>query len=94
MGVRVNFLERAATSNAAPKGVLIPAAALIDVAAGQAAWRVRDGRVERVPVRVLASLGDLRRVTGALLAGEQVVIKPSAHLRAGMAVRVAATRGD
>ncbi|EQD67137.1 acriflavin resistance protein, partial [mine drainage metagenome] len=89
MGVRVNFLERAATSSAAPKGVLIPAAALIDVAAGKAAWRVRDGRVERVPVRVLASFGDLRQVTGALAAGEHVVIKPGAHLRAGMTVRVA-----
>ena len=89
MGVRVNFLERAAAPSAVPQGVLIPAAALIDVAAGKAAWRVRDGRVERVPVRVLASFGDLRQVTGALAAGEHVVIKPGAYLRAGMTVRVA-----
>jgi len=65
MGVRVNFLERAAAPSTVPQGVLIPAAALIDSAAGKVVWRVRDTRVERVPVRVLASFGDLRQVGGA-----------------------------
>ncbi|MBU6404773.1 MAG: efflux RND transporter periplasmic adaptor subunit [Pseudomonadota bacterium] len=89
MGVRVNFLERAAAPSTVPQGVLIPAAALIDSAAGKVVWRVRDTRVERVPVRVLASFGDLRQVGGALRAGESVVIRPGANLRAGMTVRVA-----
>ncbi|MHB1589050.1 efflux RND transporter periplasmic adaptor subunit [Metallibacterium scheffleri] len=89
MGVRVNFLERAAVPSTAPEGVLVSAAALVDSAAGKAVWRVRDTRVERVPVRVLASFGDLRQVGGALRAGESVVIRPGANLRAGMTVRVA-----
>jgi RND family efflux transporter MFP subunit len=89
MGVRVNFLERAAAPSTVPQGVLIPAAALIDTASGKAVWRVRDAHIERVPVRVLASLGDLRQVDGALAAGEQVVIQPGASLRAGASVRVA-----
>ncbi|MHB1993135.1 efflux RND transporter periplasmic adaptor subunit [Metallibacterium scheffleri] len=89
MGVRVNFLERATAPSTVPQGVLIPAAALIDTASGKAVWRVRDARIERVPVRVLASLGDLRQVDGALAAGEQVVIQPGASLRAGASVRVA-----
>jgi RND family efflux transporter MFP subunit len=89
MGVRVNFLERAAVPSTASEGVLVPAAALVDSAAGKAVWRVRDTRVERVPVRVLASFGDLRQVGGALRAGESVVIRPGANLRAGMTVRVA-----
>jgi RND family efflux transporter MFP subunit len=89
MGVRVNFLERAAAPSAALSGVLVPARALIDTTSGKAVWRVRDARITAVPVKVLASLGDLRQVEGALAVGDQVVIQPGANLRAGMTVRVA-----
>ncbi len=84
MGVRVSFLERAVSTNAPLRGVLVPATA---VDGGQV-WRVQHDRVTPVPVQVLASAGDLRRVQGALAAGDTVVVAPPRDLRAGMTVRV------
>lgn len=88
MGVRVSFLEAAAPAQAeAPKGVRVPASALVERDQKTVAFVVSDdGRAQQVPVTVGVALNNDRQVTAGLSAGQQVVNNPPAELRDGSAV--------
>jgi RND family efflux transporter MFP subunit len=88
MGVRVSFLEAAAPAQAAaPKGVRVPAAALVERDQKTVAFVVGDDkRVQQVPVTVGVALNNDRQVTAGLSAGQQVVTNPPPELRDGSAV--------
>jgi RND family efflux transporter MFP subunit len=88
MGVRVSFLESAAPAQAAaPKGVRVPAAALVERDQKTVAFVVGDDRrVQQVPVTVGVALNNDRQVTAGLNAGQQVVTNPPPELRDGSAV--------
>lgn len=88
MGVRVSFLEAAAPAQAAaPKGVRVPASALVEREQKTVAFVVGDDqRVQQVPVTVGVALNNDRQVTAGLSAGQQVVNNPPAELRDGSAV--------
>jgi RND family efflux transporter MFP subunit len=90
MGVKVGFLEDAATAAAQPRrAVRVPRAALRQEDGGQHVWVVAGGRLERravVPGLETGAAGDEIEVAGDLAAGEQVVIAGPADLRPGMRV--------
>jgi RND family efflux transporter MFP subunit len=88
MGVRVSFLESAAPAQAAaPKGVRVPAAALVERDQKTVAFVIGDDkRVQQVPVTVGVALNNDRQVTAGLSAGQQVVTNPPPELRDGSAV--------
>ncbi len=88
MGVRVSFLESAAPAQAAaPKGVRVPASALVEREQKTVAFVVGDDqRVQQVPVTVGVALNNDRQVTAGLSAGQQVVSNPPPELRDGRAV--------
>lgn len=96
MGVRVSFLEQAASpdADAPPPGVLVPAAAIVGRGGDQVAFVVgdRDGDTGTVARRVLQVgrlLGDDREVTAGLRGGETVVLDPPQDLGDGDRVRIA-----
>ncbi|HEX9473917.1 MAG TPA: efflux RND transporter periplasmic adaptor subunit [Steroidobacteraceae bacterium] len=86
MGVRVSFLQAARPADAAaPPGVVVPAAALLQ-RDGQVAVFVLDGhQVRLVRVTPRAELGEMRRIEG-VAAGAQVVLAPPAGLVDGATV--------
>jgi RND family efflux transporter MFP subunit len=88
MGVRVSFLEAAAPAQAeAPKGVRVPAAALVERDQKTVAFVVGDDkRVQQREVTVGIALNNDRQVTRGLTAGEQVVTSPPPELRDGAMV--------
>lgn len=83
MGVRVSFLEEASpTSSQRPKGVLVPATALVE-REGHAMVFVVDGeRARAQPVTAGQSYNDLRLVEG-VADGVQVVKAPPAQMNDG-----------
>jgi RND family efflux transporter MFP subunit len=93
MGVRVAFLDAAAstpsTAPDTPKGVLVPAAAIVSRDGSQIAFVVREDSAERRELRLGRSLGDDREVTQGLAGGEVVVLDPPKDLIDGARVRVA-----
>ena len=93
MGVRVSFLEAAATAGEEPpRGVRVPQAAIVQ-RDGQALAFVLQG--ERVQQRALATgiaLGDGRQVLAGLAPGERVVVEPPATIKDGDTVRTAGSR--
>ncbi|SEO45966.1 RND family efflux transporter, MFP subunit [Luteibacter sp. UNC138MFCol5.1] len=91
MGVRVSFLERRAPAQAAvPKGVLVPASAVVRRDDRDVVFAVADGKAARRQVTAAAQPnGDLRLVSEGLAAGDTVIVSPPADLADGAAVRVA-----
>ena len=93
MGVRVAFLETPAPADAAapapPRGVLVPASAVVSRDGKQVAFVLQGDTVERREVGVGRSLGSDREITRGLRGGEQVVLEPGSDLADGARVRVA-----
>ena len=91
MGVRVSFLEQTPTTTGRtpPRGVLVPATALVQ-RDGHDVVFVLDG--ERVHQRTVTpssqTYGDLRLLPAGVKAGDGVVISPSAELHDGSSVQV------
>ena len=92
MGVRVSFLEKAASQQdqERPRGVLVPASALATRGDAQVAFVVDGDTVQQREVTVGRTLGDDREVTAGLSGGDTIVLEPPAELADGDAVRVAA----
>ncbi|QWT19000.1 efflux RND transporter periplasmic adaptor subunit [Bacillus sp. NP157] len=90
MGVRVSFLEhRVETRNEPPKGVMVPANAIVQRDGHEVAFVVADDKAHRHAITAAAaSNGDLRLVTQGLAAGDSVVTTPPDTLADGAAVRV------
>ncbi|HEX5305460.1 MAG TPA: efflux RND transporter periplasmic adaptor subunit [Dyella sp.] len=92
MGVRVSFLEhKEPTAAAAPKGVLVPAAAIVQ-RDGKTVVFVVQGKVarQRTVAPAAQTYGDLRLLPEAVNAGDSVVVSPPASLRDGSAVQTSA----
>jgi RND family efflux transporter MFP subunit len=92
MGVRVSFLEEhsspaaASGPSAAPRGVLVPAAALRKDGDQDVVFVVKDRRAQRRTVKLGGPSGDSRQVLAGLSAGETVVVDAPPGLRDGAAV--------
>jgi len=91
MGVRVSFLERRAPTQASvPKGVLVPATAIVQRDSQSVVYAVADGKAARRNVTAAAQpSGDLRLVTNGVAAGDTVIVSPPADLADGANVAVA-----
>lgn len=94
MGVRVAFLEErrsaAGVAPAAPRGVLVPAAAIRDEAGQPVVFVVAEDRAVRRAVTLGGAQGESRLVQSGLRAGEPVIVEAPATLKDGDAVRQAA----
>jgi HlyD family secretion protein len=92
MGVRVSFLEDnkpAAQVQQAPRGVLVPAAALRKDADKDIVFVLKDKKAERRAVTVGGNVGDDRQVIAGVSAGEAVIVDGPADLKDGAAAEVA-----
>jgi RND family efflux transporter MFP subunit len=87
MGANVSFLEQAtpAAQQAPPRGVRVPAAAIVERDGKDVAFAVAaDGkRAELREVETGRTLGADRQVTSGLSAGDEVVLDPPAGLEDG-----------
>ncbi|KRG68226.1 acriflavin resistance protein [Stenotrophomonas terrae] len=85
MGVRVSFLEKAAATGAeAPKGVRVPAAAIVERDGKQVAFVLQaDDKVKQRPLEVGQVLAKDKQVLSGLSAGQTVVLSPAAELKDG-----------
>ena len=90
MGVRVSFLEAKATaSTQAPKGVLVPAKAIVQRDGADSVFIVAHGKARRQTVQPSAQdYGDMRLIPTAVNAGDDVVVSPPDALRDGSDVSV------
>ena len=93
MGVRVSFLERRAPApSAAPKGVFVPAAAVVNRDGHDVVFVVADSTARRrVVTSVKQGSGDVRLVSDGVTTGETVVVAPPESLADGAAVSIAKT---
>ena len=85
MGVRVSFLEKAATAgNEAPKGVRVPAAAIVERDGKPVAFVVQaDDKVTQQALQVGQALAKDKQVLSGLSAGQTVVLSPAVELKDG-----------
>jgi RND family efflux transporter MFP subunit len=92
MGVRVSFLEaKPATAEQAPKGVLVPAKAIVKRDGSDSVFVVSNGKAHRQTVQPAAqTFGDMRLIPAAVNAGDSVVVSPPDELRDGSDVSVQA----
>lgn len=88
MGVRVAFLEhRQDTAAQAPKGVLVPTAAIVQRDGHAVVFTVADGHAHRVaPNTPPSPLGEFRLLADGVRAGDTVILAPPSTLRDGQAV--------
>ena len=93
MGVRVSFLEQApATPEQAPKGVRVPASAIVQRAGNSVAFVVgTDDTVQQRVLETGKTLNKDRQVLSGLQAGETVVVAPPDTLQHGARVALAST---
>ncbi len=66
--------------------LFVPASAVVETAEATFVERVREGRVERIPVHRGSTMGDLVEVFGSLNAGDSVVFRGSEDLVNGTRV--------
>jgi len=69
------------------QGLAVPRSAVLGDAPDAYVYTVADSKARRVPVRTGADAGDLIEVSGALHAGDRVVVSGNYELSDGMAVR-------
>jgi RND family efflux transporter MFP subunit len=90
MGVNVSFLEasKPAAAQAPPRGVRVPAAAIVQRDGADVAFAMAgEDKVELRKIEVGRTLGDDRQVVSGLSAGDSVVLDPPATLEDGSRVR-------
>jgi RND family efflux transporter MFP subunit len=97
MGIKVSFLEAAATTprsdaagNAARPGVRVPATAAVRDGDTTYVWRLRDNTVERIAVRAGREQGGQIELLSGIAAGDTVVARPVPGLAPGAVVVPAA----
>ena len=91
MSAKVAFLERPLTSDERQPRIGVNPEAIRENGSSKnkEVLRVRDGKLEAIPVSVAAMLGDVQIISGDIAVGDKVVLKPSAELAAGAAVSIA-----
>jgi hypothetical protein len=86
--VRTRFVAAAPARQGSEAAALqVPIGALDERGAGARVWRVADGRVAPVDVKVIGMDGERAQISTALPAGTRVVALGTHLLREGMAVR-------
>jgi RND family efflux transporter MFP subunit len=90
MGVRVAFLETKPVVTAqAPKGVLVPAKAIVKRDGSDSVFVVANGKAHRQTVQPAAqNYGDMRLIPASVNAGDNVVVSPPDDLHDGSDVSV------
>jgi len=92
MGVRVSFLEEkkpAAQAQQAPRGVIVPGAALRKDGDKDIVFVLKDNKAQRRAVALGGNVGDQRQVLGGVAAGETVIVDAPEGLKDGAAVALA-----
>jgi len=92
MGVRVSFLEEkkpAAQAQQAPRGVIVPGAALRKDGDKDIVFVLKDNKAQRRAVALGGNVDDQRQVLGGVAAGEAVIVDAPEGLRDGAAVALA-----
>jgi len=92
MGVRVSFLEEkkpAAQAQQAPRGVIVPGAALRKDGDKDIVFVLKDNKAQRRAVALGGNVGDQRQVLGGVAAGEAVIVDAPEGLKDGAAVALA-----
>ncbi|HEU4516887.1 MAG TPA: efflux RND transporter periplasmic adaptor subunit [Steroidobacteraceae bacterium] len=89
MGVRVAFLESkpVAGSAPAPRGVLVPVAAIRQDDGKDVVFLMREGRAERRAISLGGTLGDDRQVRAGVSAGDAVIVEAPATIKDGDVVQ-------
>jgi HlyD family secretion protein len=90
MGARVSFLndQARATDAEAPRGVLVPAAAVRDEGGTKVVFVLRGDTVDRRAISVSGTRGDQVQVAAGLTGGERVALGDLAKLADGVRVRI------
>jgi len=92
MGVRVSFLEEkkpAAQAQQAPRGVIVPGAALRKDGDKDIVFVLKDNKAQRRALALGGNVGDQRQVLGGVAAGEAVIVDAPEGLKDGAAVALA-----
>lgn len=90
MGARVDFLEAAPATGAAPDAtprLRVPAAAVRETGGRSVVWVVRDGRLAMRHVEAGPASGGFREIRSGLAGGEQLVVGGVETPRDGLKVR-------
>ncbi len=89
MGVRVSFLDKRAPSAAPPRGVLVPASAIVSRDGQDVVFTLVDGHaVQHRVTPAKQAYGDLRLLPAGVDAGATVIDRPPQALHDGTAARV------
>ncbi|RDS82955.1 efflux RND transporter periplasmic adaptor subunit [Dyella monticola] len=90
MGVRVSFLEtKPAVATQAPKGVLVPAKAIVKRDGNDSVFIASNGKVHRQAVQpATQAFGDMRLIPDSVNVGDNVVVSPPDDLHDGSNVSV------
>ncbi|MBB3226089.1 RND family efflux transporter MFP subunit [Luteibacter sp. Sphag1AF] len=89
MGARVSFLEHRTEQTSIPRGVLIPASAVISHDGHDSVFVMADGHARRRDVRpAKQAYGDLRLIPDGISTGDIVVLSPPANLDDGSSVSI------
>jgi len=81
-----------AARSAVPRNAMqVPSAAVVRGTEDPAVWRVVDGSVERVPVRVISDDGHAAYIMGDLHSGDRIVIDGATDLQTGARVAEASS---
>ena len=88
MGAKVVFEARGAQTQAAPRRVFVPQAAVVSADGGSSVWIITDGAVRRQTVDVGPTRGDRVEVRQGLSGGETLVLDPPATLKDGIKVKL------
>jgi RND family efflux transporter MFP subunit len=89
MGVKVTFLDDGkATATPSRPSVRVPSSAIVIDAGTSFVWRVRDGEIERVAVRIGNERDGQTDVLSGIISGDVVVAQPVEGLVDGASVKV------
>jgi RND family efflux transporter MFP subunit len=88
MSAKVSFLSQPVTAEQQKPLTAVAADALVQRDGKPVVIVVRDDRAQVVPVTPGIKVGDLTAIDGAVKSGDKVIVKPSADLMTGAAVRI------
>lgn len=89
MGAKVVFASRGADRAAAPRRVMVPSAAIVQLDGSASVWVVEKEKVRRVNVDVGVTRGGKVEIRQGLAGGESLVLQPPASLKDGVRVKLA-----